>query len=97
MAAIQFSQPDLMVPNGHMYVSFPAADTVRIKAHDTDGMRSEGYDSKEPKPERGDAADGPCIERLTDWSKGCIAPCDVLERLLLLKLLKDSLLGSRED
>ncbi|MBO5521075.1 MAG: hypothetical protein J5973_05305, partial [Eubacterium sp.] len=86
-----------MIPYGDMLVSFPAADAVRIKAHDTDGMRSKRYDAKEPKPERGCAADRPCREGLTNRRKGCIGPCDVLDRLQLLKLLKDGLPGSWED
>ena len=57
MTTIQVAQPVFMIPYGHIFISFPAADAVRIKSHDADGMRSKRSDAEEPKPERGGTGD----------------------------------------
>ena len=45
-------QLNVMIPHRDMLVSFPAADTVRVKAHDMDCVRSEGDQTEKPKAVR---------------------------------------------
>ena len=52
MTIIQFYQPDIMIPYRHVFIAFPAADPIRIKPDNTDRMRTERDQPKEPKAVR---------------------------------------------
>ena len=45
-------QPNVMIPHRNMFVPLPAADTVRVEAHDMNRVRSEGDQTEKPKAVR---------------------------------------------
>ena len=81
----------------NMFVPLPAADTVRVEAHDMDCVRSEGDQTEKPKAVRGCAAHRPCVNCLANRFKCRVRPRDLLERFQLLQLLKYRFFRGRKD
>jgi len=85
-----------MIPHGDMFISFPAAHTIRVKTDDPDRMCTERNKAKQPKPIGRGAADSPNVADFTNRFKGCIRLRNILQGLQLLKPAENSLLGHRK-